>query len=271
MECCEYILYTGTFKLFNGVPWYKVVSMKRILLIQSRQTPHMITSELEGYRRVIGDEYNVDAISSLNESHSWNDPKSLLDEYDAVVFGGSGDFDFDGGRHEEDDARKISQEIKSRVHDLVRYVLQNNFPLLGICYGHQIIGEVLGVQVIHDEAQKKVGSHQVARTEAGSDDPIFSQLPETFFAQYAHKDSLSEIPQGATVLAQSDCCRASVLRFGDKAYTMQFHPELTHEDVVMKLQNSPGYLPEGVDVETLIQPSYEASQIIPLFLKNVVR
>jgi GMP synthase (glutamine-hydrolysing) len=244
--------------------------MKHILLIQSRSTSRMIASELEGYKRVVGAQYAVEAISSLDTSLSWDTPEDILEEYDGVILGGSGDFDFDGGRHESDEVRQISQDIKSRMHDLVHHVLQNNFPLLGICFGHQIVGEVLGIRVVHDKGQTKVGTHEVRRTKESETDPIFSQLPESFFAQYAHKDSFSEIPKSAIVLAQSDCCRASALRFGEKAYTMQFHPELTHEEIAWKLQNISGYLPKDVDIRKMIQPSHEASRIIPSFLETVV-
>jgi len=245
--------------------------MKKILLIQSRCTPKMITEEQEGFRKIVGSAYALDAISSLDESHAWNNPHAIVSGYDAVFFGGSGDFDFDGGRHEDDCARTTSQEIKARLSHLVVHLMYEAVPLLGICYGHQIVGEVLGVRVRHDETQKKIGSHPVVVTEEGMNDPIFSKLPTTFFAQYAHKDSLESIPEGATVLARSHCCKASALRFGNHAYTMQFHPELTHDDVAWKLRNTPGYLPEGVEVESIVKPSSEASRIIPLFLETVVK
>lgn len=245
--------------------------MKKILVIQSRKRPEMIQAERGEYRRAIPEQYEIGFISSLDESIEWESPSVVLDSYDAVILGGSGEFDFDGGREKGDIACITSQVISTRLKTLIKYVIENNFPLLGICYGHQIVSAVLGVKVVNDHTQKKVGSYEVSLTNEGRSDTLFSKLPETFIAQYGHKDSLSALPQGAVVLATGDRCRTSALRIGRHVYTMQFHPELTAEDSLRKLSCSPGYLPEGVDVTSIIKPSVEASRIIPLFIENVVQ
>lgn len=243
---------------------------RNILIIQSRCMPHTILSEQEGYRRVIGDQYRLSFLSSLDDTHAWHSPEEILNEYDAVILGGSGDFDFDGGRDHEDEARSTSRVITERVRNVVLHALERDFPLLGICYGHQIVSEVLGVRVVHDHAQKKVGTHPVILTDAGKSDVLFKDLPDVFGAQYMHKDSLSDIPEGAVLLAKSDCCKASVLRFGSRVYTMQFHPELRAEDLLWKIEAIPGYLPSGVDPRSITQPSPDASRIIPRFLEYVL-
>lgn len=244
--------------------------MKNILIIQSRKRPDMIADEQKGYSRIIGPEHSVNFISSLDESIDWNHPDTLLQPYDAVIFGGSGDFDFDGGRDERDAARITSREIVERVRSIVLHSLERDFPLLGICYGHQIVSEVLGVPVVNDHAQKKSGSHDITLTDAGKRDVLFCVLPETFVAQYGHKDSLSACPPGAVVLANSDLCKTSALRYRSNVYTMQFHPEMSREDVVWKLSNSPGYLPDGVDIESIARHSHEASTIIPRFIETII-
>jgi len=243
--------------------------MKRILVIQSQKTPAMIIAEQKSYMCSVGEENVVDFISSLDASHAWEDPAELLRTYDAVFIAGSGHFDFDGGRPHDDEARRTSQEIVARTRNLVMYAIREDFPLLGICYGHQIVSEALWVPVVNDHTQKKAGSHHVLLTPEGKDDPLFAGLPEKFIAQYGHKDSLSGIPTGAVLLAKSECCKTSALRFGSRVYTMQFHPELTHEEIAGRLKNLPGYLPEGVDIESLVQPSPEASKIIPSFIRII--
>lgn len=244
--------------------------MKKVLIIQSRSTKEIIDSEQLGYRRVIGNFVNIDFVSSLDESIDWSRPEDMLNTYNAVIFGGSGDFDFDGGRRHDDVACTISKEIVSRVRNLVLYAIDEDFPMLGICFGHQIVSEVLGVRVIHDQSQRKVGSYQVVLTDEGKKDPLFSFLPERFVAQYMHKDSLSDCPTEAVLLANSDCCRASALRFGSCVYTMQFHPEITAEEVSWKLAQYPGYVPQGIDLGSIIKPSTEASLIIPRFIETIV-
>lgn len=244
--------------------------MKRILVIQSRTTSEMISAEQENFRRSVTRPAHIDFISSLDESFPWTAPHELTASYGAVILAGSGDFDFDGGRTHDDDARRTSYVIAERLRNLVLFAIETDFPLLGICYGHQIVSEVLSVPVVNDHSQKKVGSHHVFLTPEGKQDPIFSGLPEKFVAQYGHKDSLSCVPPGAILLAKNDCCKTSALRFGSRVYTMQFHPELTHEELSVRLKNLPGFLPEGVDVYSIVKPSFEASTIIPRFLETVL-
>lgn len=244
--------------------------MKKVLLIQSRKAPYMLGVEKEEYARALEGRAELVCISSLDESLSWNTPPVILFGYDALIVGGSGDFDFDGGRARDDEARLISKEIAERLRPLILYILEKDFPLLGVCYGHQIVAEVLGVTVLHDKAQTKVGSFEVALTEAGKRDALFGDMPETFMAQYGHKDSVSAIPKGATLLAKSPQCNGSAYRYGAHVYTTQFHPESTAEGMANKLSNSPGYLPEGVLAESIIKPSLEASTLIPKFIDRIV-
>jgi len=244
--------------------------MKKILVIQSRTRPEMLQAEQGEYTRAVSGKAELTFISSLDETQSWEAPARILAGFDACVLGGSGEFDFDGGRADDDVARLTSQAIVVRLKPFIEYVLQTSFPTLGICYGHQIIAEIIGVPVINDLAQKKTGTYEVFLTDAGKEDVLFGEVPEHFMAQYGHKDSLSELPSSAVLLASSPQCKTSAVRYGSKVYTMQFHPELTDQDVRWKLENSPGYLPEGTDIDSIIKPSPEASLIIPRFVEKIV-
>lgn len=244
--------------------------MKKILLIQSRRNSTIIALEQNDYRESLGGGVELVAISSLDENFVWTEPGKIVTGYSAVIFGGSGDFDFDGGRADDDEARNISQEIVRRLRPLIEYLLKHDFPTLGVCYGHQIIAEVCGVKVVNDKEQTKIGTFPVILTEEGKNDVLFSNLPDIFMAQYGHKDSLSMIPVGAVVLGNSAQCRASIVRYGTYVYTTQFHPESTAEGMSSKLSKSVGYLPEGVAVESIMKPSLEASTIIPRFVQVVV-
>ena len=230
----------------------------------------MLAAEQGEYTRAIGLAAGAIFVSSLDESLNWQDPEKMLNGFNGVVFGGSGEFDFDGGRPTDDAARAISKQIAARVKELVLFCIRQNFPLLGICYGHQIVAEVLGVPVVNDLDQKKTGTYEVALTDTGKKDRLFSDMPERFMVQFGHKDSLSRIPEGTVLLVCAENCKTSALRYGERVYTTQFHPELTADDVKWKLQNSPGYLSEGVDVASIVKPSPEASTLIPKFIERIV-
>ncbi len=231
----------------------------------------VVESEREKYQRTISDKAEVHFISSLDENRPWHEPPRMLEGVDGVIFGGSGDFDFDGGREMSDPARVTSKIILERVRPLVEHLLSQDLPLFGVCYGHQIVAEVKGTAVLHDKEQTKRGSFPVILTQAGVEDAVFGSLPETFVGQYGHKDSLSGVPDGAVLLANSAICRASALRYGTSGYTVQFHPELSGEDMKSRLLNSPGLLPEGVDIDAIIKQSPEASSLIPNFIDRIVR
>jgi GMP synthase (glutamine-hydrolysing) len=232
----------------------------------------MVASEQEEYEKslaVTGSELVF--VSSLDTSQMWRQPELMLDGIQGVIIGGSGEFDFDGGRGLTDTARTTSAELLGRLTPFIDRLFEHDTPLLGICYGHQMIALARGGKVSNDTAQKKVGSHEVSLTAAGKDDRLFSGLPDSFVAQYGHKDSITEIPSGVTVLVKGGACEASALRYSDRIYTLQFHPELTAKDVERKLRMSPGYLPEGVDTTDLIRESPEASSLLPRFVERIVR
>lgn len=228
--------------------------MKKILLIQSRTQPERIEQERINFTRGVGKNAALVCLSALDTSLAWKSPARLLKEYDGVIFGGSSDFDFNGGRDENDPMRLVSFIILTRVRNLITYALENNFPLLGVCFGHQILAEMRGGKIQNDKKQTKFGSFEVELNEEGRKDPLFSALPKKFFAQYAHNDSATKLPEGATLLGTGENCRFSILRYGPKAYTVQFHPEVDR----MRLEKVPHH------------ESPEASGIIPLWIERIV-
>ncbi len=242
---------------------------KNILLVQSRRRPDMLAIEQQEFTIAAGDGAKLTFISALDTTAPWSEPEKIVAGYDAVILGGSGEFDIDGGRDPEDEGQRIALEILARLTPLMAFLVTNDKPTLGVCFGHQLIGEFQGGSVVSDPLQKKVGSHTVRTTEEASTDVLFAQMPQVFVAQYGHKDSLSTLPRGATLLGIGDQCRFSALRYGQHVYTVQFHPEMTAQNVFARLEKSPGYLPEGVDVKNIVQESPEASTLIARFIALV--
>lgn len=240
-----------------------------ILLVQFRTTQSALESEHQAILRSVGELGNVTArhIFDFNSAGELQD--SCL-RVDGVIFGGSGDFDLNGGREASDPAREKSQEILKLVEPAIRAIRLADKPFLGICYGHQLVAELFGGCICNNKEQSKFGTHEVDLTIDGRTDPIFQDLPHKFDAQYGHKDSICILPDGATLLASSDKCRGAMLRYGCHLYTTQFHPELTGEDMKARLQNSPEYLPEGTCLDTLARVSHEASKIIPRWCELIV-
>lgn len=245
-------------------------SMKNILLIQSRMRPESAELERQSYANAFRGRADLEVGSTLDIAWAWDKPSELLKGYDGVILGGSSDLDFHGGRPEDDEVRKLSRDILARLGDFIRFIIEHDIPTLGICYGHQIIAEMLGGKVSYDESQKKAGTHDVVLTDAGREDALFKNLPARFAAQYGHKDSVTGMPEKATLLGTGSTCRFSVLRYGTSVYTVQFHPELTAQEAVERLSKAAEYLPAGIAASSLVHESPEASTIIPLWLDHVV-
>ncbi|MCE9541656.1 type 1 glutamine amidotransferase [Candidatus Kaiserbacteria bacterium] len=227
--------------------------MKKILVVQSRITEARIERERENYRRSIGNRAGVDFLSAVDSKLAWETPESLLENFDGIIFGGSSDFDFHGGRPLEDPMRLMSTIILSRAKALVSCAEEHRIPVLGICFGHQLIAEMHNGHVSNDGEQSKRGAFQVSLTEAGEADALFADMPKKFFAQYEHKDSATKLPHGATVLASGAACRFSALKYGENIYSLQFHPE-----ILRVIEGSESY------------DSPEASRLIPLWIERIV-
>jgi GMP synthase (glutamine-hydrolysing) len=100
-------------------------------------------------------------------------------------------------------------------------------PLLGVCYGHQLMAHALGGVVDYHPQGSEVGRLPVTLHAAARHDAFFGELPESFEAFLTHEQSVLVPPAGATVLGRSDHDPHQILRFGPKALSVQFHPEFT--------------------------------------------
>lgn len=98
-------------------------------------------------------------------------------------------------------------------------------PIFAVCYGHQLLAMCLGGDVGYHPKGEEVGSHEVRLTPQGRQDAFLADVPEVFMANMAHRQAVLAPPAGATLLAGSDHDPNQMLRYGDKVFTTQFHPE----------------------------------------------
>jgi GMP synthase-like glutamine amidotransferase len=99
------------------------------------------------------------------------------------------------------------------LEDLIRAIRAAGKPLVGICFGHQIIAQALGGKV-----EKFAGGWSVGRTE-------YDFGGETVALNAWHQDQVTVRPDGAQVCATSDFCENAALVYGDRIFTVQAHPE----------------------------------------------
>ena len=116
-------------------------------------------------------------------------------------------------------------EWADSLADWLRQLSAAGVPLLGICFGHQVLAHALGGRVGDNPNGIEVGTVTTRLTPDAIDDPLFRDLPSEFPVQASHRQSVLTPPSGATVLASSAKDRCHAYRVGDRVWGIQFHPE----------------------------------------------
>ena len=99
------------------------------------------------------------------------------------------------------------------LEELIRQINASRVPLIGVCFGHQIIAQALGGKV-----EKFGQGWAVGPTEYQIDG-------QTLTLNAWHQDQVTELPEGAEVLSGNAFCENAVLAYGDTIWTIQPHPE----------------------------------------------
>ena len=111
-------------------------------------------------------------------------------------------------------------------------------PFLGVCLGAQLLASSLGAAV-RTGAEPEVGVLPVMLTPAGRADPVFAALGPEFPALQWHGDTF-QIPAGGVHLGRSAAYAHQAFRFGEAAYAVQFHVEVT-EEMLAEWNQVPAY------------------------------
>lgn len=146
--------------------------------------------------------------------------------------------------------------------------VDNDVPLLGVCYGHQLLAHAFGGRVGFRDEGRESGTFPVTLTEEGKQDRLLGQLPETFPAHLTHAQSVLALPPQAILLAHSDGEPHQAFRIGRRAWGVQFHPEFDHRIMTGYLETQARDLErEGQDPASLIAKVQETAQATSLLAR----
>jgi GMP synthase (glutamine-hydrolysing) len=135
-------------------------------------------------------------------------------EFDAIVVSGS---------------RASVYWDREWIPPLVDYVADaydRDVPILGVCYGHQVLASALGGRV-ESMGEYELGYRTITRT---ADDELLAGIADDFVAFTTHSDAVTELPEGAELLAENDY-GVHAFRCGH-AWGVQFHPEYDRDTAV---------------------------------------
>ncbi|AZY49161.1 glutamine amidotransferase [Bordetella avium] len=184
-----------------------------LLIVQLGRPPEdlvrQVGEQADWFASALPDEALLVARPHLDE------PLPAADRFRGVVLSGSWDMVTD------------RQTWSERTGDWLREIVPAGKPVLGVCYGHQLMADALGGQVDDHPDGLELGTHHVERLQAVDDDPVLGGLPPGFYAHLSHSQSVLRPPEGAVTLARSAHDAHQILRYGRRAWSLQFHPEFT--------------------------------------------
>lgn len=134
-----------------------------------------------------------------------------------------------------------SLKLEAWVPELV----DAGIPLLGICYGHQVMARALGGRVDYQPMGLEIGTKKISCSSDYVSDPLFSGLPGEFKAHVTHSQTVVQPPPSAVVLAKNSFEAPHALRMGKAAWGVQFHPEYTPSIMKAYLEQLSGAVKES--------------------------
>lgn len=111
--------------------------------------------------------------------------------------------------------------------DWIVQAVQNDVPLLGVCFGHQLLAQAMGGRVDYHPGGREIGTVEVNLTPEGKQDSLLGALPDTFIVHATHAQTVTRLPKNALRLAGNPFETHHAFRLGESAWGVQFHPEFT--------------------------------------------
>lgn len=150
----------------------------------------------------------------------------------------------------------------------------SNVPLLGVCYGHQLLAEAMGGRVGNHPQGLEMGTVEIRLEPAAKNDLLMQELPETFHVHASHTQSVISLPPNAVLLAANAWEAHHAFAVGEYAWGIQFHPEFDVEIMRTYIDAFKDHLiSEGQDADRLMKQVKETPynrQVLDRFAEIVV-
>ncbi len=152
--------------------------------------------------------------------------------------------------------------------------VDSNVPLLGVCYGHQLLADAMGGRADNLPQGMEMGTVEIRLESAANHDALMQKLPQTLQAHASHTQSVITLPPDAVLLAANAWEPHHAFAIGDCAWGIQFHPEFDADIMRTYIRAFKDYLvSEGQDAGRLLQQVEEtpySRQVLERFAEMIV-
>jgi GMP synthase (glutamine-hydrolysing) len=122
--------------------------------------------------------------------------------------------------------------LKKNLGNIDEYLKKANFPILGICAGHQYMAYFFG-GIAKPAKKPEYGKIELIIL---TEDEIFSDVPKKSIVWESHNDEVTKLPNNFICLAESESCKIQAMKHKNKPfYGLQFHPEVKHTEYGEKI------------------------------------
>ena len=187
--------------------------------MQVRSDKLIAEHDFRCYQKIAANHVELDCLNWYNEEKNIAE---LLEKYDGFVLGGSNIESF------------ADFPNKEKLKNLMLECLNKDIPFLGICYGFQLLGNLLGAVSIKDIPNEEFCSKQVSLVKNELQDPILNEIPEKVDVCLGHNCRFTEPPQGVTALVTGEgvnLLQGFRVENTKHVYGFLFHPELNDIDM----------------------------------------
>lgn len=211
--------------------------MKKILIVKTGSTYPAIAAAYGDFDAMILQHMEIDSDKAWVVSTYENALMPPLKDLMGVVITGS-------------HAMVTQREVWSTaLAGWLREAADYGLPLLGICYGHQLLASAFGGLVDYHPKGEEIGTTPIRLTEAGRKDRLLGILPPVFLGHVAHAQTVLKLPPKAVVLAQNEFEPHHAFVLKERIWGVQFHPEFTAGITLKYIEtDQEDLMAQGVDV-----------------------